>query len=70
MAVLNTVLYSISWIYQIFDYDDPCKASTVVRSKEGAKIIVSKPVIKTEPITARMLHKTVQMFYKDGKKSY
>ena len=46
MAVLNNVLYSISWVHQMCDYDDPCKASTVVRMKEGAKRILSKPVIK------------------------
>ena len=29
MAFLNNVLYSITWVYQICVYDDPCKASTV-----------------------------------------
>ena len=67
MAVLNNVLYSISWVHQICDYDDPCKTSTVIRMKEGAKRILSKPVIKKEPITPNMLQKIVQMFGKDDK---
>ena len=64
MAVLNNVLYSISWVHQICDYDDPCKASTVVRMKEGAKRILSKPVIKKEPITPHMLQKLYKCLVK------
>ena len=46
MAVLNNVLYSISWVHQICDCGDPCKASTVVRMKKVAERILTKPVIK------------------------
>ena len=45
MAVLNKVLYSITWVHQICVYDDPCKTSTV-RLNEEAERILSKPVIK------------------------
>ena len=57
MAVLNNVLYSISWVHQICDCDDPCKASTVVSMKEVADRILTKPVIKKVPITPHMLQK-------------
>ena len=57
MAVLNNVLYSISWVHQICDCDDPCKASTVVGMKEEAERILNKPVIKKVPITQHMLQK-------------
>ena len=56
MAVLNNVLYSISWVHQICDYDDPCKTSTVIRMKEGAKRILSKPAIKKH-ICCKKLYK-------------
>ena len=57
MAVLNNVLYFIGWVHQICDCDDPCKASTVVRIKEVAERILTKPVIKKVPITPHMLQK-------------
>ena len=57
MAVLNNVLYSIGWVHQIYDCDDPSKASTVVRMKEVAERILTKPVIKKVPITPLMLQK-------------
>ena len=66
MAVLNNVLYSITWVHQICVYDDPWKSSTV-RMNEEAERILSKPVIKKEPFTPHMLLKIAQMFGKDGK---
>ena len=66
MAVLNNVLYSITWVHQICVYDDPCKTSAV-RMNEEAERILSKPVIKKEPFTPHMLLKIAQMFGKDGK---
>ena len=56
MAVLNNVLYSITWVLQIRVYDDPCKTSTV-RMNEETERILSKPVIKKEPFTPHMLLK-------------
>ena len=56
MAVLNNVLYSITWVHQICVFDDPCKTSTV-RISEEAERNLSKPVIKKEPFTPYMLQK-------------
>ena len=64
MAVPNNVLYSISWVHQICDYDDPCKTSTVVRMKEGAKRILSKPVIKKKKKKNLSLHICCKKLYK------
>ena len=54
MAVLNNVLYSITWVHQICVYNDPCKTSTVRMNEEAGRIL-SKPVIKKEPLTPHML---------------
>ena len=57
MAVLNNVLYSITWVHQICVCDDPFRTSTV-RMNEEAERILSKSVIKKEPFTP---HRLVQI---------
>lgn len=67
VSLLNNILYSISWVHGISGFKDPCKSSLISKMREGAKRMLSKPVIKKEPITPDMLHKIVLKFGKDNK---
>ena len=65
VQTLNSVLYSISWIHGIAGLEDPCKADIVVKMKEGAKRILSRPCTQKEPLTIENLVKIVSVYGQD-----
>ena len=66
-ATLNSVCYSISWIHGISGKVDPFKCSVLVKMKEGAKRILSRPCVQKEPLSLEVLEKIVLKYGQDTK---
>ena len=67
VAVLNNILYSISWVHNKADLEDPCKSNLISKMRLGAKKMLSKPISKKDPISPDMLKTTVSYFGQEKK---
>lgn len=67
VATLNSVCYSISWIHGISGKVDPFKSPVLVKMKEGAKRILSRPCVQKEPLSFEALEKIVLKYGHDVK---
>ena len=66
-AIMNNILYFISWVHTIADLEDPCKSNLIVKMRQGAKRILAKRIVKKEPITPEILKTMVSYFGQDKK---
>ena len=66
-AVLNSVIFSISWIHSISNVSDPCKSQVVQRMLEGAKRLLSKPRKQKEPLSIQMIDTIIKLYGQDSK---
>ncbi|XP_021379902.1 uncharacterized protein LOC110467217 [Mizuhopecten yessoensis] len=51
VSTLNSHFYSIKWQHDFADLPNPCTDKFVLKSLEGAKRILSKPIFKKSPIS-------------------
>ena len=54
-SALESAYYGVRWAHNIYDLPNPCDNPSVSLVLESAKRLLSKPVVKKEPITPEML---------------
>ena len=70
VAILNNILYSISWVHTIADLEGPCKSNLIIKMRQGAKRILAKPVAKKEPYLPRNIKKYSHVLWRRKEKLY
>lgn len=64
-SVLLAHFYSIKWYHDFSLFDNPCEDRLIQLMVEGAKRILSRPLIKKEPITPQHLHELIKKLTSD-----
>jgi len=62
LSKLNALVYSISWAHTVAGFQDPCKSSLVVQTKEGLARILAKPKAPKQPISPEHVLKIVSVY--------
>lgn len=65
-SALETAFYSVRWAHNIYDLRNPCDSECVSLVLESAKRILSKPVVKKEPVTPEMLSLICNVYAFEG----
>ena len=56
---VRNVFYGLNWIHKALNMPNPCQNEMTCTGREAAKRLLSKPVIKKQPVTPRDLKKLV-----------
>ena len=57
-SALESAVYGIRWAHNLYGFSDPYDSTSLVKSDlESARRNLSKPVVKKEPVTTRMIWK-------------
>ena len=62
VAKVEQSLYAIKWAHELAGLRDPCNSFLVKSTAQGARRVLSRQVVKKEPITPDMLHRLVEKF--------
>lgn len=65
VATLDAYFYSISWQHDLLMLNNPCVNKLVKFTFEGCRRILSKPVVKKQPVTPDILSRLVDHVCKD-----
>ncbi|XP_068203660.1 uncharacterized protein [Palaemon carinicauda] len=64
-ASVISAFYAIKWFHEMYDFKSPTDSQLVCNVLEAGKRILSKPVVKKEPVTVGILLKVYNGIYED-----
>ena len=67
VPVLNTVIFSISWVHSLGNVKDPCKSPVVSKMLEGARRTLAKPSIQKESLSLKTMSNFILQYGYDKK---